>query len=39
LIVGLCVGGMVIARTSDDPHLRKTLRAAAREEALSLLDR
>jgi TetR/AcrR family transcriptional regulator, transcriptional repressor for nem operon len=39
LIVGLCVGGMVIARTTDDPQLRNTLRAAAREEALSLLDR
>jgi TetR/AcrR family transcriptional regulator, transcriptional repressor for nem operon len=39
LIVSLCVGGMVIARTSDDPQLRKTLRTAAREEALGLLDR
>jgi TetR/AcrR family transcriptional repressor of nem operon len=39
LIVSLCVGGMVIARTTDDPQLRKTLRTAAREEALSLLDR
>jgi TetR/AcrR family transcriptional regulator, transcriptional repressor for nem operon len=38
LIVGLCVGGMVIARTTDDPRLRKTLRAAARKEALSLLE-
>ncbi len=38
LIVGLCVGGMVIARTTDDPHLRKSLRAAARKEALSLLE-
>jgi TetR/AcrR family transcriptional repressor of nem operon len=38
LIVSLCVGGMVIARTTDDPQLRKTLRTAAREEALSLLD-
>ena len=39
LIVSLCVGGMVIARTTDDPQLRNTLRTAAREEALSLLDR
>jgi TetR/AcrR family transcriptional repressor of nem operon len=39
LIVSLCVGGMVIARTTDDRQLRKTLRTAAREEALSLLDR
>jgi TetR/AcrR family transcriptional regulator, transcriptional repressor for nem operon len=38
LIVSLCVGGMVIARTTDDPHLRRTLRAAARKEALSLLE-
>jgi hypothetical protein len=39
LMVSLCVGGMVIARTTDDPHLQKTLRSAARKEALSLLDR
>jgi AcrR family transcriptional regulator len=39
LIVSLCVGGMVIARTTDDRQLRKTLRTAARQEALSLLDR
>jgi TetR/AcrR family transcriptional repressor of nem operon len=39
LIVSLCVGGMVIARTTDDRQLRKTLRTAAREEALGLLDR
>lgn len=38
LIVSLCVGGMVIARTTDEPRLRKTLRAAARKEALGLLD-
>jgi len=38
LIVSLCVGGMVIARTTDDRQLRKTLRTAAREEALKLLD-
>jgi TetR/AcrR family transcriptional regulator, transcriptional repressor for nem operon len=39
LIVSLCVGGMVIARTTDDPELRNTLRTAARKEALSLLTR
>jgi AcrR family transcriptional regulator len=38
LMVSLCVGGMVIARTTDDPGLRKTLRNAARKEALALLD-
>jgi TetR/AcrR family transcriptional regulator, transcriptional repressor for nem operon len=37
LIVNLCVGGMLIARTTDDPSLRKQLRAAARVEALRLL--
>jgi hypothetical protein len=37
-MVSLCVGGMVIARTTDDPGLRKTLRNAARKEALALLD-
>jgi AcrR family transcriptional regulator len=38
LIVNLCVGGMVIARTTDDPHLRKALRAVAKREAYRLLD-
>ncbi len=38
LMVSLCVGGMVIARTTDDPGLRKTLRNAARLEALALLE-
>jgi TetR/AcrR family transcriptional regulator, transcriptional repressor for nem operon len=37
LIVNLCVGGMLIARTTDEPTLRKQLRAAARSEALRLL--
>lgn len=37
LMVSLCVGGMVLARTTDDPTLRRTLRASAREEALALL--
>lgn len=36
-IVALCVGGMVLARTTDDDELRSTLRAAARQQALHLL--
>jgi len=36
-IVALCVGGMVLARTTDDPALRKSLRASARQQALALL--
>jgi AcrR family transcriptional regulator len=38
LILNLCVGGMLIARTTDDPALRQQLRAAARSEALRLLS-
>jgi TetR/AcrR family transcriptional regulator, transcriptional repressor for nem operon len=38
LIVSLCVGGMVLARTTHDPKLRRSLRATARRQALSLLD-
>ena len=37
-IVALCVGGMVLARTTDDAALRGSLRAAARTQALALLD-
>jgi AcrR family transcriptional regulator len=37
LIVNLCVGGMLIARTTDEPALRRQLRATARSEALRLL--
>ena len=37
LMVNLCVGGMLIARTTDEPVLRKQLRATARSEALRLL--
>ncbi len=37
LIVNLCVGGMLIARTTDDSGLRKQPRATARSEALRLL--
>lgn len=36
-IVSLCVGGMVLARTTDDATLRHTLRDAARRQALQLL--
>jgi AcrR family transcriptional regulator len=36
-IVALCVGGMVLARTTNDPGLRKSLRASARHQALALL--
>lgn len=37
IIVSLCVGGMVLARTTEDPALRSSLRAAARRQALALL--
>lgn len=36
-IVSLCVGGMVLARTTNDPTLRQSLRAAAKQQALALL--
>jgi TetR/AcrR family transcriptional repressor of nem operon len=37
-IVSLCVGGMVLARTTDDAALKVSLRAAARQQALALLE-
>lgn len=37
VVVNLCVGGMVIARTTDAPELRSSLRAAAMDEALRVL--
>jgi AcrR family transcriptional regulator len=37
VILNLCVGGMLIARTTNDPELRRSLRAAALEQALRLL--
>ncbi len=37
-MVSLCVGGMVLARTTNDPAMRKSLRAAARHQALALLQ-
>ncbi len=36
-MVALCVGGMVLARTTNDLGLRKSLRASARHQALALL--
>jgi TetR/AcrR family transcriptional repressor of nem operon len=32
------VGGMVLARTTDDADLRRSLRVAARKQALALLS-
>jgi TetR/AcrR family transcriptional regulator, transcriptional repressor for nem operon len=37
VILNLCVGGMVVARTTDDPLLRQSLRSAALDQALRLL--
>jgi TetR/AcrR family transcriptional repressor of nem operon len=37
IILNLCVGGMVIARTTADAELRSSLRQAALDQALSLL--
>src|SRR4051812_40371793 len=37
-MVSLCVGGMVLARTTNDPELRQSLRTAARQQALTLLE-
>jgi TetR/AcrR family transcriptional regulator, transcriptional repressor for nem operon len=37
LVVSLCVGGMVIARTTDDAQLKRQTRACARAQALALL--
>lgn len=37
VILNLCVGGMVIARTTEDADLRRSLRAAALEQAMRLL--
>lgn len=38
LIVSLCVGGMVLARTTNDSALSKSIRSASRRQALALLD-
>jgi hypothetical protein len=37
VILNLCVGGMLIARTTDDLELRGSLRKAALDQALRLL--
>lgn len=37
VIVSLCVGGMVLARTTDDAALRRSLRQSARRQALAVL--
>jgi TetR/AcrR family transcriptional regulator, transcriptional repressor for nem operon len=37
-MVSLCVGGMVLARTTNDAELRDSLRTAARHQALALLE-
>jgi AcrR family transcriptional regulator len=37
-IVSLCVGAMLLANTTDDPDLRKSLRHAARVSALAQLE-
>jgi TetR/AcrR family transcriptional regulator, transcriptional repressor for nem operon len=37
IILNLCVGGMVIARTTDDPVLRRSLRATALKQVFRLL--
>ena len=37
-IVSLCVGAMLLASTTDDLDLRRSLRASAREKALELLE-
>ena len=38
-LAALCVGGMVLARTFDDPQFRQEAREAARTTALDLVDR
>jgi len=39
LLVSISVGGMVLARTTNDATLARSLRATARREALAILDR
>lgn len=38
VIVSLCVGGMVLARTTDDEGMRSSLRASAHKQALAILE-
>lgn len=37
LVLSLCVGGMVIARTTTDPELRMSIRGSVRRQALAVL--
>ena len=37
-VIALCVGGMVLARTTADPRLRQGLRASAHAQAVRLLE-
>ncbi len=37
-VIALCVGGMVLARTTADAALRKSLRASAHTQAIRLLE-
>ena len=37
LLVSICVGGMVLSRTTSDPALARSLRDTARTEALAIL--
>lgn len=37
-LAALCVGGMVLARSFDDDHLRNAVREAARRTALELIE-
>jgi TetR/AcrR family transcriptional repressor of nem operon len=38
VIVSLCVGGMVLARTTQDEELKRSLRRETRRQALELLE-
>jgi len=38
VIVSLCVGGMILARTTNDEGLKRSLRKASRRQALEMLD-
>lgn len=38
LIVTLCVGGMLLSRTTSEPELARSLRASAKKQALAMLE-
>lgn len=38
VVVTLCVGGMVLSRTTNDAALERTLRTSAKRQALAILD-